>query len=225
MNCLIVGGTSGLGACLAYQLAGRYSVIVTGRHDPGGGNAHFARLDLTGDALDERIAAVVKRLPQIDLLVYSAGYYQQGRITDLKPAEVHDMLAVGLAAPILLAQAVLQNQGMLDTFVAVTSTSQWTPRAYEPVYAAVKAGLAHFANSLSLDSHVRRVLVAGPAGMETAFWAGSDKDTSGMLRPDWVANQVIQLLEKEPDFSYKAARILREPARVEVHELRVNPTA
>ena len=131
------------------------------------------------------------------------------------------MLSVGLTNAIYLTRQLLHEQDQLPEFIAITSTSQWTPRLYEPVYTAVKAGLGAYANSLSLDPRVKKTLVAGPAGMATNFWKDTDEkehDTSQMLDPDWVADRIIELTHE--NYSYKFARILRGPARVEVQETR-----
>lgn len=70
-----------------------------------------------------------------------------------------------------------------------------------------------------LHTKNNRVLVAGPAGMKTNFWSNTEKDTSTMLEPAWVAEQICQLYFAD-NFKYKCARILREPPRVEVLEKR-----
>ncbi len=221
MNCLIIGGTSGLGLSLAKKLK-NYDLHVTGRRKIKEPGLHFHSLDLTNKTgLDERINKLVAELPNIDLLIYAAGYFQDGTITDLSVNQVDEMLNVGLIAAIYVSRGILRKQDVLPEFVAITSTSQWTPRLKEPVYTAVKAGLGAFANSLSLDPRVGKVLVAGPAGMATNFWKGTNKkehDTSLMMDPDWVAGAIQKL--REGQFSYKFARILREPARVEVQETR-----
>ncbi len=219
MNCLIIGGSSGLGLSLAHKLAGDYHVVVTGRRDPRRANLQFETLDLgASDGLEGRIDQLVQKLPHIDLLIYAAGFYQEGTITDLSVDQIHQMLNVGLVAALLVTRSLLAKQGDLAGFIAVTSTSQWTPRLLEPAYTAVKAGLAAFANSLSLDSRVAKTLVAGPAGMATPFWAGTNKDISSMLDPDWVAAQILSLFEG--NFSYRCGRILRGPARAELQEER-----
>jgi hypothetical protein len=73
-------------------------------------------------------------------------------------------------------------------------------------------------NSLSLDDRLGKVLVAGPAGMNTRFWEKSPRGASTMLDPSWVAKQVIKHLTGR--FKYKFIRILRNPSRVEVVEKR-----
>lgn len=222
MNCLVIGGTSGLGLALAKKLAGTYDMHITGRKSPDEKEMVFHALDLSNAKNSlPAIDALVHELPQIDLLIYAAGFFQEGTITDLTTDQIDTMLSVGLTNAIYLTRQLLQEQGELPEFIAITSTSQWTPRLYEPVYTAVKAGLGAYANSLSLDPRVKKTLVAGPAGMATNFWkdAGENAhDTSQMLDPDWVADRIIELTHE--NYSYKFARILRGPARVEVQETR-----
>lgn len=222
MNCLVIGGTSGLGLSLAKKLTKDYDVFVTGRRKLAEPDLHAYPLDLSSKSgLDKRINTLLAELPDIDLLIYAAGYFQDGIVTDLSIEQIDEMLNVGLVAAIYVSREILRKQDALPEFVAITSTSQWTPRLKEPVYTAVKAGLGAYANSLSLDPRVGKVLVAGPAGMDTNFWKGTDKkehDTSLMLDPDWVANAIQEL--RAGQFTYKFARILRGPARVEVQETR-----
>lgn len=222
MNCLIIGGTSGLGLALAKKLAGTYDVHITGRQNPNDKKVVFHALDLSdAEKSLPAIESLIQELPQIDLLIYAAGFFQEGTVTDLTASQINTMLSVGLTNAIYLTRGLLEKQGELSEFIAITSTSQWTPRLYEPVYTAVKAGLGAYANSLSLDPRVKKTLVAGPAGMATNFWKDTDKkahDTSQMLDPDWVADRIIELTRE--NYSYKFARILRGPARVEVQETR-----
>lgn len=219
MNCLIIGGSSGLGFSLAKALAKNNDVHVTGRRDPKETGITFHSFALDGQAnLFEAVSSFIAALPKIDLFIYAAGYFQDGRTTDLSQAQIQEMLDVGLVAPIYFVRELLEKQAELPGFIAITSTSQWTPRLLEPVYTAVKAGLGAFANSTSLDPRVKKTLVAGPAGMKTRFWDGTDKDTSTMLDPDWVADEILKLYAD--DYSYRYSRILREPARVEEQETR-----
>ncbi len=215
---LIVGGTSGLGLCLAEKLAAsKYDVIVTGRTDPKNPKLKFKKLDLSDYSKSaDGIKRLVRGLPQIDLLVYAAGYFLDGTISELKEAQIDEMLSVGLRAPVLFLR--LMTRHGLDGFVAVTSTSQWTPRPKEPIYTATKSGLGMLANSVSLDPKVKKVMVAGPAGMKTPFWRSTKTDTSEYLDPEWAADQVLN--QWQGKFKYKFVQILRQPARVKVVEER-----
>lgn len=219
MTTLIVGGSSGLGLAIAQQeVAKGTTVYITGRRDPVVDGCHFIRFDVGADATYVNdIDAVLEACGHIDTLIYAAGFFQDGRVTDLTNEQVDVMMNVGIMAAIFVTKRVLETQNELAEFVAITSTSQWTPRLYEPVYTAAKAALAAYSSSLSLDERVAKVLVAGPAGMATNFWHDTDAvehDTSKMLTPEWVAEQVGLLRQEQ--YRYRFAKILREPARVEI---------
>ena len=219
MTTLIIGGTTGLGLELAKQLtANGDSVIVTGRKEIKE-DIKFQKFDLSQVNLAGSIEGFVSELPVIERLMYAAGYFQEGRVTDLSESEIEEMISVGARGLIYFVRALLQKQGELQELITITSTSQWTPRQKEPIYNFAKAGAAHFSNAIAEDGRVVKVLVIGPAGMKTAFWEGIERDDlDEMLDPRWVAEQIIDL-EKD-DYSYRSVRILRQPARVEITETR-----
>ncbi|MDE1924693.1 MAG: SDR family oxidoreductase [Patescibacteria group bacterium] len=219
---LVVGGTSGLGAQMAIRLATAYEVHITGRKRLVGVNAekvhfHELRLDDRG-SLSDAIGELVEKLPPLNLFVYAAGFFQKGAIDDLHESAISAMIDVGLQAPAFFLHHILARQRFLQGFIAITSTSQWTPRREEPIYTAVKAGLGMLAHSVSLDTSVERVVVAAPSGMRTRFWEQDGRDTSSMLDPDWVAAQI--LAQYKGAYGYKFLKILRDPPRVEVAEER-----
>lgn len=215
---LVIGGSSGLGLELGKLLSKSHTVFASGRRDPKQSDLNFVSLELGPNSLPENLDKFIAGLPNIDLLAYAAGFYQEGKIDDLTDDDIRRMESVGLLAPALLVHRIIKKQGGLAGFIAITSTSQWTPRLLEPIYTAVKAGLAMLANSLSLDPRIGKVLVAGPAGMATRFWENSPRDMSQMLDPKWVAEQILKLYDD--NFEYKFARIMREPPRVEIVETR-----
>lgn len=220
MPALVVGGTSGLGLEIAKELhtAGN-EVYVTGRRELNEPNLHYEPFDLTAPELPKRIGELVMRLPEINTLVYAAGYFQDGRVTDLAEEQIENMIDVGGRGLIYFMKAILEKQDELAELITVTSTSQWTPRQREPIYNFAKAGAAHFSNAMAEDGRVGKVLVAGPAGMRTAFWDGIERDDlDKMLDPEWVADEIVKL--RNDDYKYRFAKIMRDPARVEVVETR-----
>ncbi len=220
MSALVVGGTSGLGLEIAKELhSAGGEVYVTGRRELDEPGLNYEKFDLAAPDLPQRVGELVMRLPEISTLVYAAGYFQEGRVTDLSEQQIEEMIDVGGRGLIYFVKALLDKQGSLDELVTITSTSQWTPRKLEPIYNFAKAGAAHFSNSVAEDGRVGKVLVAGPAGMNTAFWDGIERDDlDKMLDPAWVANEVIKL--RQDDYKYRFAKIMRQPARVEIVETR-----
>jgi short-subunit dehydrogenase len=217
---LIVGGSSGLGLELALCLKNTHNVIVTGRKKPDvSTGVNFIPVDFKDprNITVQNQQLLFKIGEDIDTLVCAAGFYQEGTLAMLRDTDIEKMITVGFSAPVMLVAEILRRQQKLSEFIAITSTSQWIPRKLEPVYTGVKAGLAMFAKSLSLDESVEKVLVAAPAGMKTDFWRDQNKDTSGMLEADWVASEIMELRER--NYAYMFAKIMRGPARVEVEEI------
>ncbi len=215
MNVLIIGGSSGLGLALAQKLvAGDNQVVVTGRTDPKQTDITFKKFDLVRSDLPGAMEQMMADLPKIDLLVYAAGFFQEGRVTDLSPEQIEAMIDVGGRGLIYALRAILNKQNELSELVTITSTSEWTPRQYEPVYNFVKAGGGLLTNAIAEDGRVGKVMVAGPAGMNTAFWREQPgRDKSKMLDPDWVADQILKF--RADDYKFKYIRVLRDPPRVE----------
>jgi short-subunit dehydrogenase len=220
MRSLIIGGTSGLGYEIAKLLRDSGDdVIITGRKNPEEQGLQFQRFDLDlGPELPSAVDTFVSALPQIDRFVYCAGFYQEGNITELEDHSIIKMLDVSLNAPVWFTRELLKTQGNISQYIAITSSAQETPREKEIIYSAGKAGFAQFANSLSLDPRVGKVLVAVPSGIKTSFWQATKHDTSTFNDPVWVANQIVEALTI--DFEYAMVKILRNPARTEVVETR-----
>ncbi|MDO8492701.1 MAG: SDR family NAD(P)-dependent oxidoreductase [bacterium] len=220
---LIVGGTSGLGLALANIFkCGENLVTITGRFDPEQNDLQFVPLNITNDSESlvrdlERVVLAISA--PIELLIYSAGFSRLGTIGYLADAEIKQMVNIGILAPSLLVKKILCKQTHLPEIIVITSTSQWIPRPLESVYCATKAGLSMFANSISLDENIGKVLVAVPAGMNTKIqWERGQKDNPALLDPNWVAEQIAE--QYAENFEYKLIRILREPPRTEVLEKR-----
>ncbi len=215
-NVLVVGGTSGLGLEIALRMDG--NILVTGRNDFHHEKLRFLPCDL-GNNLPESLTALVSQIDTVETLVYAAGFWNEGEIAQASDSDILRQVNVGLVAPAMLLQRLLKKQASLPGFIAITSTSQWTPRRLEPLYTATKAGLAMLANSISLGDQIGKTLVAAPAGMATPFWRSyPEKDVSAMLNPTWVAEQILKLYSEA--FKYQFARIMRQPPRVEIVETR-----
>lgn len=195
-----------------------HTVCITGRHNPELAGSTYTRFDIDSDSgqLPCRIDEVLAEFPKVNTLIYSAGFSQRSSIEGLTDEDIAQMTNVGLLAPMLFVQRLKNNLDTPLKVMLVTSSSQYTARAMEPVYCATKAGLGLFGASLAQDKEIGKVLVVAPSGMKSAFWRGSDVDTTDMLDTQWVADQVVELSSGK--FKYKYAKILRNPERVVVEE-------
>lgn len=214
---LIIGGSSGLGLEIAKRYVSEgHNVCITGRNNPYLESATFVEFQINSDtsSLRRSIDGVIEKFPEVNTLVYAAGFYQEGHIDQLTDEEILLMTNVALVAPMLFVQRLKNNNPLPLKVILITSSSEYTPREMEPVYCAVKAGLGMFGASLVLDKEIGKVVVVAPSGIATPFWDGTNKDTSEMLDPHWLADEVIRL--SGGVFKYKYAKILKNPPRTEV---------
>ncbi|GAA3520569.1 SDR family NAD(P)-dependent oxidoreductase [Actinocatenispora rupis] len=179
---LVTGASSGIGWATALRLAELGArVILTGRDTNKlavlatmtGGTPLAA--DLSDPAAVSHLAtAALDAAGRVDLLVNNAGEGYAGRVTSMAAGQVARLVATNLVAPIELTRMLLP--GMVSrgtgTVAFVSSIAGRTGVAGEAVYAATKAGVDTFAESLRLelaDTGVR-VGVLVPGVVRTAFF-------------------------------------------------------
>src|SRR5688572_4912836 len=111
MNILIIGGSSGLGLELAQKLKiDGLNVYITGRKNPGVKDLDFKELDLSTSNLSEKSKQLIDELPNINTLIYCAGYFQEGTLTDLSEDQIEEMINVGGRGLIYICRSILLKQ-------------------------------------------------------------------------------------------------------------------
>jgi len=180
---LITGASSGIGAATALVLSAAGARLVLSGRDPDRLAAVAARTqglaipaDLTEPDGPDRLAATALRdAGQIDILVSSAGGGWAGPIGDLSASKASELVTLNLVAPMQLAR--LLAPGMAERrhgrLVFVSSIAGATGVRHEAIYAASKAGLNSFAESLSyeLADHGVGVSVVLPGVVDTPFFS------------------------------------------------------
>jgi len=163
---LITGATSGIGAAFADAYAARgYDLIVTGRREQkiraradGWTQAHGSRVEvvlaeLAEDAAVQQLAARIRALPKLDVLVNNAGFGNQGRFHEKEPSSHANMVKVHVQAMVSLTHAALP--GMLEqgrgAVVNVASVAAFVPRPGSAMYGATKACMSAFSEALHLE--------------------------------------------------------------------------
>jgi short-subunit dehydrogenase len=212
---LLTGASRGLGAALARALAARgYRLFLAARNEPElrvradaierdfGAQVGWSRVDL-GVAANCRslVAAAESHLGGVDVLINNAGVGPYKPLLDWSEAEVLDVLALNLAAPMLLARAALP--GMLARgrgyIVNVASDLARRPLANMAPYVASKFGLLGFGASLHREVRDRgvRLTTVMPGVIDSAFNGAQEgsKDARGALQTAGLAERVVDLLE------------------------------
>jgi len=234
---LITGGSSGIGLALAQALIARGAkVFITGRRQAALDDALRGLPSASGTCADvgsvdgraATLESALQALGGLDILINNAGGVRAGRLENTSPAEIEQMVTVDLLAPILLTRSALEplrasGQAMV---VNIASGLALVGAPFYATYAAVKAGLAHFGESLrrELKGEGVHVLTAYPSGTDTPMMrsnhAGPDLGFS--LEPaQAVAQAIVEGIEAD------AFEVIRGgEARAEMITVnRVNPAA
>ncbi|MBN9435015.1 MAG: SDR family oxidoreductase [Bosea sp.] len=182
---IITGGTRGIGAAIARQLAGRgVDLLLSGRHRDDeveallaelGDRARFEAADAADPASAERlVAAAMEAFGRIDYLVPAAGGAVPGTALTLTPEAWEDAFRVHVHAPFHLfraAHAALAVRGGAVLLVSSVAGLRGCPGTV--AYQTVKGALPQMGRALARDhGHENiRVNTICPGIIETRFHA------------------------------------------------------
>jgi len=197
---LVTGASSGIGAEFVKQLAARgMHLILSARredlltqlaqevHTAHGTKTEIIVADLAKpDEPARLLAEVARRGLTIELLVNNAGFGHVGEIETTDARRVLDMVQVNIAALTELTYGVLP--GMMERghggVINVASVAAFQPVAYMGAYAASKAYVLHFSESLWAEAREKGVTVLAlcPGTTRTDFF-----DLAGAT--GWLGNR------------------------------------
>jgi short-subunit dehydrogenase len=212
---LVTGGSSGIGAATARALARAGACpLVAGRdmtrlrQVARQSGAIPLQADLAEpDGAAELAAAAQAEAGPVDLLISSAGVGWAGEIGDLTAAKASELVAVNLMAPIHLARLLIPDMAKRGSghLVFVSSIAATTGAKDEAVYAAAKAGLGCFAESLSYELRGRGVGVSVivPGVVDTPFFDRRGRpytrSAPAPIPPERVARAIIAAVQCDRD--------------------------
>ena len=220
---LVTGASSGIGAATVRALArqgarpllvGRDQQALAGLAAETGGR-HLA-MDLLRPDSAETIADWAG---DVDLLVCNAGIGFAGPLDGLSPTGIADLVSVNLTSPLALARLIVP--GMVGRgrghLVLVSSIAGCLGVADEAVYAATKAGLRTFADSIRLAHRDIGVTTVIPGVVDTPFFtrrgAAYDRARPKPVSPDAVAAALLDAVRRNRSEVFVPAW-LRFPARL-----------
>jgi 3-hydroxy acid dehydrogenase/malonic semialdehyde reductase len=223
---LVTGASSGIGRAVAVRLArDGWHVLALARSAPALealAREHGAEPIVADLAEPSALAGLLGERP-VDAVVHNAGLLTaRGPFQSIDPGRIDEHLDINLRAPLHLTRLLLP--GMIARgrghLVFVTSIAARSPHPDIALYAATKAALAHFSDSLRCDllGTGLRVTDIAPGRVETDLYrdaldeAGRRALYEGVrsLRPEDVAEAV--------------AGVLSLPAHVDVARLELYPT-
>jgi len=215
---LITGASSGIGTATALALSAAGAKLVLSGRDPDRLSAVASRTgalavpaDLTDPDGPDRVAATALReAGRVDILVSNAGGGWAGPISDLTAAKAADLVTLNLLAPMQLARLIAP--GMAERrhgrLVFVSSIAGAIGVRHEAIYAASKAGLNSFAESLSyeLAGQGVGVSVVMPGVVDTPFFSHRgrryDRRWPAPIPAERVATAIVDAVTHERDQVY-----------------------
>ncbi len=227
---LFLGGSKGLGlemAKLAFDE--NWKVTIAARSVI---ESELYKKNITAMPIDLEKLNIqpIAHLGPYDLIVWTAGAYQEGSLLDLHADDIDRMVANHVAGPAKFLLPNLRRNRERKTpvqLVVVASSTSYRVRTGEGLYGTVKAAKSQFARTLGKELPETvpgsRVLLAHPGGMNTPFWAGRDRDVSKFMDPAAVARIIWNEakaqaepfeeihVDRQPDGSPALARGVRPP--------------
>ena len=210
---VVTGASSGIGAATAIALArhGSNVALVARRADrleevarqveDAGGTAHVIPLDVRdGTGLAGAIDATVERWGHLEILVNNAGYGYWERTIDADPEQWRQEVDVNLVAPMFATSAALAHMTAAGAghIVNVSSLASRGPAPMGAGYAASKAALNVFSDSVLVDLNRQGIKVTLIETGEVATEMQSDEDIASMnmLDAQDVADAIVYALTR-----------------------------
>lgn len=197
---LITGGTRGIGAATAIQLARLGSdVAINGRHLDGEANAVKAKIDALGrrcvlvagdmaipDQVTQCVRETVTQLGRVDVLVHAAGQAVPRGLLDVSPDSWYKAFDVHVHAAFHLCRAVVpcMKEKREGAIILISSAAGLRGCLGAIAYGVVKGALPQFARALArelADDNIR-VNCVSPGVIRTRF--------QDYLTPDQVKNNL-----------------------------------
>lgn len=186
---LVTGGTKGIGAATALELAARGAdVAVVARHLDDGAQQVRAQIEKLGrrclllaadmgrpEDATRCVQQTVQQLGEVDVLIHSAGGAVRGKLLELTPEIWREAFAVHVDAIFHLCRAVVPSmqRKKAGAIILISSVAGLRGLKFGLAYQVVKGALPQFARGLAYelaDDNIRVNCVA-PGIIRTPFHA------------------------------------------------------
>lgn len=203
---VVTGGSSGIGAACATALAQEGAgVLACGRRfapgparSPGLGEIVPAALDVTDEAA---VRARFAEVPELDIVVLSAGIGTFGPIANSSVGELRAMLEVHVVGTLVCAREAIRRMMPRRRGHIVVIGSHAAHRSFTDCggYTAAKAGQLGLTRVLAEEARPYDIRVTAllPGATDTPIWDDRPGfDRSKMMQPEDVAGFLVSIVAR-----------------------------
>lgn len=202
---LVTGASSGIGAALCRELAGRGAVVglaarrldrleeVAAECRELSGEARCWPVDLADlGAAEGLVAEAWDELGGLDVLVNNAAMPKRKHVLDMTPAEYEEVMNLNFHSPVRMAHVALTLMGGQGSgeIVMVSSTGGRIGIVHEGAYCAAKAALCLWSECAAIDlgqiDHPVKVKLICPGPIETEIWGVREGDLPAVFQGPFV---------------------------------------
>ena len=209
---LVTGASSGIGRAVARQLLQQgHQVLGVSRNQQrfAVAHPHFSgiELDLVDSEAIKRVAKQLQReFPQLDAVVFAAGYGQFGSLEQFSMAQIERLMTVNFTANVCLTRALLANlkQKAHANLIYIGSEAALKGSRNGSIYCASKFALRGFSQALrdECGKSSVRVSLINPGMVDTEFFqelsfAPGSQFGQALMASD-VADAVVYVLNAAP---------------------------
>jgi hypothetical protein len=207
---VVTGGSAGIGAAVARQLATRgWNCVLVGRRE---GRLRAAADEIGGEyevcdvadrsAVEAMAASVLERHPQVGLLVNNAGEAGRGNYLSLPPERIEELVRINYLGSVWCLLALLPGleaaaPAHLVNVVSVAGTVAGGP------YSASKHAQLAFSRSVAVELRPRGIHVhtVNPGFVQTEGFPQEKLLRSRLGRivvgPEYVATRIVRAVERD----------------------------
>lgn len=168
-------------------------------------DTNFSKLacDVTQINQLSQIINDIRKKEEVYILVNNAGVGYFGPHEELNPEKIHSMVATNLEVPMILTQLLLRDLKKSSGFIInISSITAKKSSPFGSAYAATKAGLTHFAESLFEEVRKTgvKVITIHPDITKTPFYDKLDfregDEPESYITPQCIAKAVEMVLSQ-----------------------------
>jgi NAD(P)-dependent dehydrogenase (short-subunit alcohol dehydrogenase family) len=211
----VTGGSAGIGLSIVRHLldAGYEVINISRRGSPDThSNLHDYKADLADRGATGAIARKIAKDFQVTHLVHNAGEMRPASVSEATQADLAQLSALHLAAPLTLTQAFLpaMREAGMGRIVFIASRAL-QGKALRSVYAATKAAMIGYARTWALelgaDGITVNVIAPGPIATEL-FHNGNPADSPATKKI--IENIAVKRMGEPEDVARAAMFFLDE---------------